>query len=129
MSRFYWTAYDRLRFAARTLLEQADASALRAHNAFWPAGTELSWVEERLWRLLEELDEQIELPEPGACGNSLATYDIHLPDGYLVRLGVESDGRIVIFQPLTGSSVIRLSCEEACRLYETIFKPISWSRE
>lgn len=120
MSRFYWTAYDRLRFAARTLLEQADSGALRAHNAFWPAGTELGWVEERLRGLLEELGEQIELPEPGVCGRSLTTYDIHLPDGYLVRLGVESDGRVVMFQPLTGRNVIRLNCEEACKLYGTI---------
>ncbi len=101
-------------------MEQADAGALRAHNAFWPAGTRLVWVEERLSSLLEELDEQIQLPEPGACGSSLATYDVQLPDGYLVRLGVESDGRVVLFQPLTGPNVIRLNLEEARKLYETI---------
>lgn len=120
MSRFHWTTRDRLRFATRTLMERADTGGLRAHNAFWPAGTQLVWIEERLSSLLEELDEQIELPEPGACGSSLVTYDIRLPEGYLVRLGVESNGRVVLFQPLTGPNVIRLNLEEACKLYNAI---------
>ncbi|MCS6884267.1 MAG: hypothetical protein RMM17_08450 [Acidobacteriota bacterium] len=117
IDRYYWTGYDRLHFAARTLLENMDTAALRERNTFWPAGTTLDWIEQRLAALLDELKDQIVLPPKGSCGVGFITYDVCLPEGFLVRIGIDSNGRISLFQPLSGKNILRMSWQDIQKLY------------
>jgi hypothetical protein len=120
MTNCYWTAYDRQQFAARHLLETADSTQLRNHNLFWPAGTTLAQVEEYLYQVLANT--KFTLPPAGKLGHGLGVYEVPLNNGIKLRLGINSNGRVVLAQPLTGPYVIRVTLAEARLLFNHLHR-------
>lgn len=117
MVNLYWTAYDRHRFGARHLLEMVDIAEIRNHNHFWPAGTSIEFLETLLRWLNERYQQQLILPSECECGPGFVIYDYVLDNGFSVRLGINSRGRVLLLQPLDGPNVIKVNAEEACRLF------------
>jgi hypothetical protein len=115
MTNFYWTAYDRQQFAARHLLETADSTQLHNHNLFWPAGTTLTQVEEYIYQALATTS--LTLPSAGNLGHGLGIYEVQLENGIKLRLGINSNGRVVLAQPLNGPYVIRATLTQARLLF------------
>lgn len=124
MVELYWTKYDLLQFAARHILENFDTTQIKNHNNFWPAGT----TQEYLGKLLEwfaaNYKDKIELPFASACGEGFETYEILLDFGVTVRLGITSQGRISLFQPLRGENVVKVNQEEAYKLFTVLFSNV-----
>ncbi|MBL8149617.1 MAG: hypothetical protein JNN15_06785 [Blastocatellia bacterium] len=118
--QIYWTAYDRLRFAARNILESADRSEIRSHNSFWPAGTTIEDVEAWLKRTVSLNSDKLKVAKDFHCGAGFSVYEFKLDNGIVVRLGINSHGRITLFQPLTGPNVIRVDMQEAEYLFSLI---------
>jgi hypothetical protein len=124
MPKLYWTKYDQLQFAARHILENFDVSQIKNHNSFWPAGTSKEYLPTLLEWLVANHSTKILLPPKGACGDGFATYEILLDFGITIRLGVSSQGRISLLQPLYGPNVVRVNSEEAKKIFTILFSNV-----
>lgn len=127
MNNLYWSGYDRLHFAARHILENADTSQLKNHNNFWPAGTTLADLETLLEQIISHYQATINLPPPSITGLGFTTHEILWKERLLVRLGIDSQGRISLFQPLDAPNVIKINYAEAQKLFN--FLSASRSKE
>ncbi len=117
----YWTAYDRIHFAARHLMEYFDSSDIKEHNSWWPAGTTREQVDAYLRSVIEQHGSQIRLPSAGSSGAGFKYQDFKL-SGMKVRIGIESTGRVTSFFPVSGQGVISLSEDELEEVLEAIGK-------
>lgn len=124
MSELYWTKYDLLQFVARHILEKFDISQIKNHNNFWPAGTTQEYLGELLEWIVDTYKDRIELPISGVCGDGFSTYELLLDYGVIIRLGITSKGRITLLQPLSGENIVKLSSEEAQRLFTILFSDV-----
>ncbi|MCS6884288.1 MAG: hypothetical protein RMM17_08555 [Acidobacteriota bacterium] len=119
----YWTAYDRIHFAARHLVEYFDSSTIKSRNSFWPLGTTQEDLDLYLEAIFKEYGKSIELPERGKSGPGFKYYDFMLPGKDIkVRVGIESSGRVSSFFPLSGPGVKTLSGDELEDILEAIGK-------
>lgn len=121
MAKLYWTKYDQLQFAARHILENFDVLQIKNHNNFWPAGTSKEYLNTLLEWLAANYETKISLPPKKNCGDGFATYEILLDFGITIRLGVNSQGRILLLQPLDGPNVVKVNYEEAKKLVTILF--------
>ncbi|MBI4852190.1 MAG: hypothetical protein HY819_10375 [Acidobacteria bacterium] len=124
MPELYWTKYDLLQFAARHILEKFDISQIKNHNNFWPAGTTQEYLGELLEWIVSTYKDRIELPINGVCGDGFSTYEFLLDYGVIIRLGITSQGRITLLQPLRGENIVKLSNEEAQKLFTILFSDV-----
>lgn len=117
----YWTAYDRIHFAARHLMEYFDSSDIKGRNSWWPAGTTREQVDAYLRSVIEQQGSQIRLPRAGSSGAGFKYQEFNL-SGMKVRIGIESTGRVTSFFPVSGQGVISLSEDELEEVLEAIGK-------
>lgn len=121
MPSLYWTKYDELQFAARHILENFDTTQIKNHNNFWPAGTNQKYLAVLLEWIIDNYSLKFTLPEKRNCGPGFTAYEILLDYGVSVRVGINSQGRILLLQPLDGPNVIKVNSQEAEKLLTVLF--------
>lgn len=116
--KIYWTAYDRIHFAARHLMENFDTADVKSKNGWWPVGTTQAQLDGYLQSIFETYGSQIKLPNAGSTGPGFKYYDFDLPgdSGLKVRVGIESTGRVTSFFPVSGPNYIGATQDEVQRL-------------
>lgn len=116
--KVYWTAYDRIHFAARHLMENFDTADIKSKNGWWPVGTTQAQLDGYLQSIFETYGSQIKLPNAGSTGPGFKYYDFNLPgdSGLKVRVGIESTGRVTSFFPVSGPNYIGATQDEVQRL-------------
>ncbi|MCS6884289.1 MAG: proprotein convertase P-domain-containing protein [Acidobacteriota bacterium] len=116
--KVYWTAYDRMHFAARHLMEYFDTADIKNKNGWWPVGTTQAQLDQYLQSIFETYGSQIKLPNPGSNGPGFKYYEFDLPgnSGLKVRVGIESTGRVTSFFPVSGPNYIAANQAEVQQL-------------
>lgn len=122
----FWTAYDRIHFAARHLMDYFDTQDVKGKNSWWPAGTTMEQIDQYLQMTVENFNKQIYLPDPAKTGSDFKyfDFDLQLPNKsrFRVSVGITSEGRITSFFPKTGNNVISLSETELQKLLNAVGK-------
>jgi hypothetical protein len=117
----YWTAYDRLHFAARHLVDYCDVTDLKEKNSWWPAGTTREEVDEYLKQVLMEHREEIRLPAAGKTAPGFKYFSWRLSNTDLqLDVGITSEGRVTSFFPRRGRYVVSLSADQVRQLLELV---------
>ncbi|KAF0247742.1 MAG: hypothetical protein FD167_2863 [bacterium] len=124
MPELYWTKYDLLQFAARHILENFDTNQIKTHNNFWPSGTTKEYLGQLLEWITTNYQDKIDLPPRGVCGEGFDTYEFLLDFGITIRLGVSSNGRILLFQPIDGENIVKINLKEAHKLFTILFSKV-----
>ncbi len=120
----FWTAYDRIHFAARHLMDYFDTQDVKGKNSWWPVGTTMEQVDQYLQTTVETYSKQIYLPDPGKTGSDFKyfDFDLQLPNKNRLRVsvGITSEGRVTSFFPKTGNNVISLSETDLQKLLKAV---------